>query len=330
MKVPPALVATARCLWQWEWQRLMDGLAPADSAGNFQRRPSQFSGAALTPLVEQAINSQGKLCLIVGRSCPWAHRAWLVWSLRDLKELIELVIVEPDPKGGRWVFKEPKFGCYALTELYQLCNADGSSRATVPVLLDSGDANHSAKILNNESAEIIEILNLLPPLKNSLDFSSASNFELVKNLSDLMQHNVNDGVYRCGFARNQSAYDQAEHKLFSTLKKLDEALTNQGPWLGGTNLSFADVRLFPTLIRWEQVYAPLFACSRFPLFMFPAIWAWRAKFFDLPGVAPTCSPAAWRQDYFGSLFPLHPSHIIPAGPESIKELRILVNATIKP
>ncbi|MFS6818872.1 hypothetical protein AAF134_06265 [Synechococcus lacustris Tous-12m] len=89
----------------------------------------------------------GRLQLIVGRSCPWAHRAWLVWRLRQLEPSVQLLIVEPDPKAGRWVFPEPRFGCNSLAELYQLCGAKSNARATVPLLLNPGDG--FAKSFNN-------------------------------------------------------------------------------------------------------------------------------------------------------------------------------------
>ena len=92
----------------------------------------------------------------------------------------------------------------------------------------------------------------------------------------------------------------------------------------------ADSRLFPTLIRWGQVYAPLFRCIRPPLLSVPALWAWRARFCSLPGVLDTCYPAAWRRDYFGALFPLNPSLIVPAGPSSSEELFALIQASMKP
>jgi putative glutathione S-transferase len=130
-------------------------------------------------------------------------------------------------------------------------------------------------------------------------------------------------VYRCGFARHQAAYDRAEAALFAALEAAEAALAAPaaGPWLCGEALTLADVQLFPTLIRLELVYAPLFGVSRRPLWQFPALWQWRRRFFALPGVADCCFAEAWRADYFGSLFPLHPSGIVPAGPD----LATLVN-----
>jgi len=315
MPVPPQLVASVRCFWQWQWQRLMDGLARADAEGNFSRRPSQFSG---TPKLEP--RPQRPL-LIVGRSCPWAHRAWLVWSLRQLAGSIELVVVEPDPEAGRWIFAEPLLGCKALIDLYALCGASAQQRATVPVLLDVAPGPGSApRIICNESADLVQLLNRWPLPAGSTasppDFAPPALAAASDAWSARLQDTVNDGVYRCGFARNQVAYHRAETALFEVLQELETALSSDSrPWLCGAQITLADLRLFPTLIRWEQVYAPLFGCSRKPLWMFPALWAWRARLYALPGVAATCFPEAWRRDYFGALFPLHPSTIVPAGPD---------------
>ena len=316
---PPQLVASVRCVWQWQWQRLMDGLARADADGNFSRRPSQFSGSAsLEP-------SPTRPLLIVGRSCPWAHRAWLVWSLRQLAGAIELVVVEPDPEAGRWVFTEPLLGCQALLDLYALSGASAQQRATVPVLLDAGlpaasGPGPAPRIICNESADLMPLLNRWPLPAGSTasppDFAPPGLAAASHAWGERLQHAVNDGVYRCGFARNQAAYHRAESALFEVLEDLETSLTSDSrPWLCGDQITLADLRLFPTLIRWEQVYAPLFGCSRKPLWMFPALWAWRARLYGLPGVAATCFPDAWRRDYFGALFPLHPSGIVPAGPD---------------
>jgi putative glutathione S-transferase len=171
--------------------------------------------------------------------------------------------------------------------------------------------------LVNESARLIELLNGWPG--DGPDLWPAAQREAIERWRERLQSSVNDGVYRCGFARNQSAYDEAEAELFNTLEALEETLRAGAAagesWLCGAEPSLADVVLFPTLIRLELVYAPLFGCSRRPLWQFPALAQWRARFFALPGVAATCFPEAWRRDYFGSLFPLNPSGIIPAGPD---------------
>ncbi len=307
------MVQAARGLWHWQWQQLMGGLGPADAEGNYRRPTAPF--AATPPLPADAAEP-GAHVLIVGRSCPWAHRAWLVWSLRQLAGSVSLLVVEPDPAAGRWRFSEAFEGCSALAELYRRSGAERGVRATVPALY----SRSQGRILVNESARLIELLNRWPAPDGAPDLEPAAQRQATAAWRERLQHSVNDGVYRCGFARNQAAYDRAESALFASLEAAEAALLGlgeppTGPWLGGPQPSLADVQLFPTLIRLELVYAPLFSVSRKPLWQLPGLWRWRRRFFQLPGVAATCWPEAWRRDYFGALFPLHPSGIVPAGPE---------------
>lgn len=310
MPLPAALVRTARCLWQGQWLTLMGGLGPADDQGRYRRPDPAFGERPSVPADAGAASGH---VLILGRSCPWAHRAWLTWTLRRLADSIDLVVAEPDPASGRWRFPIPFAGCDTLPELYRASGSAPGAPTTVPALY----SRSQGRILVNESARLIELLNDWPGA--GPDLWPAAQREGIERWRERLQGSVNDGVYRCGFARNQAAYDEAEAELFSTLEALEEQL-HRGlaageAWLCGAALSLADVVLFPTLIRLELVYAPLFGCSRRPLWQFPALAGWRARFFALPGVAATCFPEAWRRDYFGSLFPLHPSGIIPAGPD---------------
>ena len=262
--------------------------------------------------------------MIVGRSCPWAHRAWLVWQLRGLQSSIELLVVEPDPAAGHWRFVEPFLGCRTLPELYRRCGADPSQRATVPVLAEPA----SDRVVVGESARLMELLNQWPAPAEAADLNPQPLAAAIDHWRQQLQHAVNDGVYRCGFARNQAAYDRAETALFTVLDQLEASLAvaGGGPWLCGEQLSLADVQLFPTLIRLELVYAPLFGVSRRPLWQYPQLWRWRQRFYGLPGVAGSCCDQAWRRDYFGALFPLHPSGIVPGG----AELATLVQAQLQP
>ena len=288
----------------------MKGLGPADAEGNYRRPTGAFN--ALPPLPHDAALA-GAHVLIVGRSCPWAHRAWLVWSLRQLLPLVDLVVVEPDPQAGRWTFVEPFEGCRTLAELYRRSGASPDQRATVPALY----SRSQRQIVVSESARLIELLNRWPqaPGMAPIDLEPADQSATTARWRERLQHTVNDGVYRCGFARTQAAYDRADAELFATLGALEQDLAESpGAWLSGPSLSLADVVLFPTLIRFELVYAPLFGCSRLPLWQLPALWQWRRRFFELPGVVETCWPEAWQRDYFGALFPLRPSGIVPAGP----------------
>ncbi|MEB3171855.1 MAG: glutathione S-transferase C-terminal domain-containing protein [Synechococcaceae cyanobacterium] len=308
MPPPAALVQSARCLWRGQWRALMGGLGPADAQGRYRRPAPAF--AALPPLPEDAA-AAGAHQLIVGRSCPWAHRAWLVWRLRGLEPAIEPVVVEPDPAAGRWRFPSAFAGCHTLRELYRRSGAAADAPATVPALW----SQRQQRLVLNESARLIELLDLWPAADGAPRLNPPELRPAIDAWRERLQGTVNDGVYRCGFARTQAAYDEAEAELFASLEAVEAELAARGPWLCGERLTLADVVLFPTLIRLELVYAPLFGVSRRPLWQLPALWEWRRRFFSLPGVATTCFAEAWRADYFGALFPLHPSGIVPAGPD---------------
>ena len=318
MAIPPVLVKTARCGWNWQWLQLMGGLGPADHEGNYRRPAGDHPTATLPAQPLEGRGRDHRARLILGRSCPWAHRTWLVHTLRQLGESLDLLMAKADHQGGRWQLDPPWRNCSTLLELYRHCGSPLSHRATVPVLVDPLEQ----RILGNESSQLVELLNRWPAAADAPDLAPADLGTAIAEWQKLLQGNVNDGVYRCGFARNQTAYNQAESALFAALEEVERSLGSRGPWLCGDRLTLADLRLFPTLIRWESVYAPLFGCSRKQLWQLPNIWRWRQQLLALPGVMATCDAEAWRQDYFGALFPLNPGGIVPAGPE----LSTLVNS----
>ena len=318
MAIPPVLVKTARCGWNWQWLQLMGGLGPADHEGNYRRPAGDHPTATLPAQPLEGRGRDHRARLILGRSCPWAHRTWLVHTLRQLGESLELLMAKADHQGGRWQLDPPWRNCSTLLELYRHCGSPPSHRATVPVLVDPLEQ----RILGNESSQLVELLNRWPAAADAPDLAPADLGTAIAEWQELLQGNVNDGVYRCGFARNQTAYNRAESALFAALEEVERSLGSRGPWLCGDRLTLADLRLFPTLIRWESVYAPLFGCSRKQLWQLPNIWRWRQQLLALPGVMATCDAEAWRQDYFGALFPLNPGGIVPAGPE----LSTLVNS----
>ena len=296
----------------------MGGLGPADNEGNYRRPAGDHPSATLPAQPLEGRGSEDRARLILGRSCPWAHRTWLVHTLRQLGESLDLLMAKADHQGGRWQLDPPWRNCSTLLELYRHCGSPPSHRATVPVLVDPLEQ----RILGNESSQLVELLNRWPAAADAPDLAPADLGTAIAEWQELLQGNVNDGVYRCGFARNQTAYNQAESALFAALEEVERSLGSRGPWLCGDRLTLADLRLFPTLIRWESVYAPLFGCSRKQLWQLPNIWRWRQQLLALPGVMATCDAEAWRQDYFGALFPLNPGGIVPAGPE----LSTLVNS----
>ena len=324
MAVPPLVVATAREAWRWQWRQLMQGLGPADATGRYVRPPSDRLEVTIPDSKALHKRSQTERPrLVIGRSCPWAHRTWLVHRLRRLEGSLSLLMATADHRAGRWSLEPTWLGCSSLLELYRHCGTPPHHRATVPALIDPGDSpSLSPQLLGNDSAALSEALNRWPGGENAPDLAPADLVPAIETWHALLQPAVNDGVYKCGFARTQQAYDEASDALFDALAQVETALQQEGPWLCGEQLTIADVRLFPTLVRWELVYAPLFGCTAKPLWMFPALWRWRQHFHALPGVADTCDGEAWQTDYFGALFPLNPGGIVPAGPD----LSTLVNS----
>tara|TARA_Y100001968_G_scaffold22414_1_gene17682 strand:+ start:2023 stop:3003 length:981 start_codon:yes stop_codon:yes gene_type:complete len=320
MSLPPIIVHAAKSVWHWQWNQLMNGLAPSDKDGNYLRPISQKLNAIVPSKEDINQRSSEQLPrLIVGRSCPWAHRTWLVYKLRNLDNSLKLLIAKADHNEGLWKIDPSWMGCKSLIDIYKLCATPPHHRATVPALVDPGGSNNKRpQLLGNESAQLVEALNKWPSQNIVPNLYPKELEKEINEWQNLLQYSVNNGVYRCGFARNQAAYNNASDELFDALNKLDQHLSYKGPWICGDSLTIADIRLFPTLVRWEAIYSPLFGCSKEPLWAFPNLCNWRKRFFYLPEVAETCDINAWRNDYFGALFPLRPNNIIPNGPDLAK------------
>ena len=206
-------------------------------------------------------------------------------------------------------------GCIRLSDLYKKANKKIIFRATLPLLISF--VKDEVNILSNESSQIIKLL-------NSIKIRSKYKILTIKDCNqkflDLINNNINDGVYKCGFARNQSAYENASQNLFAAINAVENLLQkSRGDWIFGEELTYADIYLFPTLIRWELIYSKLFKCTEKELSSFAKIIEWRLKFFKLPNVNRTCLENEWKKDYYKALFPLNPNQIIPVLP-SLKEI----------
>lgn len=172
-------------------------------------------------------------------------------------------------------------------------------------------------IVNNESAEIIEILNAefnQYSTHPDLDLAPIALQDSIEQWNDVIYQTVNNGVYRCGFAQTQAAYNLAHRELFATLDRIEELLATQA-YLCGELLTLADIRLFTTLIRFDLVYYTLFKCNRRRIQDYPQLQAYLEKIYHRPGVAATCNFATILADYYGNLFPLNPGGIIPQLPD---------------
>ena len=307
--LPPGLIVrTGKFVWNTMWHAMMSQMAPRSKEGAYVRPESEFRSRAIAP-------EPNRYFLIVGMSCPWAHRTLITRTLKGLTEAINVFTVYPSTDEGRWLIEsdqtEPLLeGCHALADLYARCSPGYKGRATVPVLVD----RESKTIVNNESADIIELLNSeFKSLASGPDLYPKAMRTQIDALNEKIYSTVNNGVYRCGFAQTQGAYEQAVGELFTTLDELDARLKGQR-YLLGSELTLADVRLFTTLIRFDVAYYGLFKCDRSRIADYPNLSAYLRDIYQLPGIAQTCDIDAVKRDYYGNLFPLNPGGIVPIGP----------------
>ncbi|WP_019499050.1 glutathione S-transferase family protein [Pseudanabaena sp. PCC 6802] len=310
---PKPLIKLVRFGWTSLWRVMMSNLAPRDRSGAYIRPTTQFRDRISSDTDNPYQPATGRYHLYVGMSCPWAHRTLVVRALKGLEDTISISTVSPSPESGGWIFDRVEEGCRSLADLYELAQPGYTGRCTVPVLWDK----QTKKIVNNESAEIIVILNseLNQFAKHpDLDLYPVELREQIDCLNDKIYHAVNNGVYRCGFAQTQSAYNLACRELFATLDELDELLGQQS-YLCGDRLTLADIRLFTTLFRFDIAYYGLFKCNLRRIQDYPHLSVYLRALYRLPGVASTCDLESVKRDYYGNLFPLNPGGIIPLGPD---------------
>lgn len=313
--------------------RLVDGrwhtgeLTTASARGEFVRAASAFrdwidgtegipEGAARLPAVG------GRYRLYVAWACPWAHRTLLVRALYGLEDALPVGVVAPEMLGFGWAFDaehpDPFYGHAYLRDVYTHSEPRCTSKVTVPVLFDA----ERERIVSNESSEIIRML--AGPLARAAGSAAApfAGFDLrpqalraeIDAWNDRIYETVNNGVYRCGFARSQEAYDDALHALFDTLDALEARLSTQR-WIVGNTFTEADLRLFPTLYRFVPVYQGHFKCSLRDLRAdYPALWAWVRDVYQLPKVASTVNLEETRRHYYYSHDSVNPHRIVPPGP----------------
>ncbi len=307
------IVKTGKFVWTTMWQIMMSQLAPRNQTGEYLRPQSQFRNYLSTQPENPYQPAANRYRLYVGMGCPWAHRTLVTRALKGLEEAISISVVYPSPDAGIWVLSEPELGCNTVPELYQLASPGYKGRSTVPILWDE----ETKTIVNNESAEIIEILNAeFNQFAQHPDFNlyPAELKERIDGWNEKIYHSVNNGVYRCGFAQTQQAYDLASKELFSTLDEIDDVLTTSR-YLCGDRPTLADVRLFTTLFRFDIVYYGLFKCNLRRIADYKNLSAYLKDLYQLPGVPKTCDLESVKRDYYGNLFPLNPGGIIPLGPD---------------
>lgn len=299
------------------------------SGGKFVRSESQFRNW-ITPDGHPGPTGSGgfeaeagRYHLYVSLACPWAHRTLIMRTLKGLEEMISVSVVDALMLEQGWTFNNPDenspagtgdtlYGLEYLHQVYSKAQPDYTGRVTVPVLWDKKQQT----IVNNESSEIIRMLN------SAFDHLGAKDGDYypqtlqgeIDAVNDWIYPNINNGVYRAGFATSQAAYDEAVEVLFAALDKAEERLSQQR-YLAGNQITEADIRLFTTLVRFDPVYVSHFKCDRKMIAEYPALSGYLRELYQLPGVAETTNIEHIRHHYFASHLMINPTGIIPVGPE---------------
>jgi len=282
------------------------------TGGRFVRKEAQFrhvigEGGEFSP-------QAGRYHLYVSLACPWAHRTLIFRKLKGLEALIDVSVVHPHMLEHGWSFQfgaEPLYGFDHAHQLYTKSEANYSGRVTVPILWDK----ESSRIVNNESSDIIRIFNSAfdDLTGNDLDFYPEPLRVQIDALNELVYANINNGVYRCGFATTQEAYDEAYDNLFAVLDELETCLDKQR-YLVGEVVTEADWRLFTTLIRFDAVYFSHFKCNQRRIYDYPNLFAYMCDLYQTEGVAETVDLWHIKQHYYYSHESINPTRIVPKGP----------------
>jgi putative glutathione S-transferase len=280
------------------------------TGGAFVRPESAFRDWVSNEKEASFPPAKGRYQLYVARSCPWAHRTLVVRALKGLEKAIAVFYAAPDMFENGWQFNGG--GIRYLYELYAKARPDYTGRVTVPVLWDS----KTGRIVNNESSEIIRMLNRefdAFATRKLDDLYPANLRKQIDRVNDRVYRTVNNGVYRAGFATAQDKYEQAVTELFSTLDWLEKRLARRR-WLCGERFTEADVRLFTTLVRFDAVYYSHFKCNLRRLIDYPRLWRYTRRIYALPGVAHTVDLGEIKAHYYRSMKHINPTQIVPKGP----------------
>ncbi|PIW50302.1 MAG: glutathione-dependent reductase [Zetaproteobacteria bacterium CG12_big_fil_rev_8_21_14_0_65_54_13] len=295
---------------------MMDGHWEIDD-GRWAAKDGQFHRAESTfhcPFSDGGFTAEkNRYRLYVSLACPWAHRTLIMRKLKGLESIIPVTIVHPHMLENGWQFDtpEPLYGFTHLHQLYSLADPHYCGRVTVPVLWD----RQQQTIISNESAEIIRIFNTAfnALTADTSDYYPEPLRAEINTINSYIYDNINNGVYRCGFATTQAAYDEAFDALFAALDRVEAKLAAQR-YLVGNCITEADIRLFTTLIRFDAVYVGHFKCNRNRIVDMPNLSNYLRDIYQQPGIAETVSLEHIKQHYYYSHASINPTRIVPNGP----------------
>lgn len=307
-------------VWQDKWYDT------ASTGGHFQRQQSVFrnwvtADGKAGPSGEGGFQAEaGRYHLYVSLACPWAHRTLIMRALKGLESMVSVDVVHPHMAEEGWTFATDFPGATGdrvngkarLYEIYLQAKPDFSGRVTVPVLWD----RRQGTIVSNESSEIIRMFNeAFDDLgAREGDYYPPALVEIIDTVNARVYEDVNNGVYKAGFATRQAAYETAYTDLFDALDWLDDKLGRQ-LYLAGPPLTEADIRLFTTLVRFDAVYYSHFKCNKRRIDDYPNLSNYLRALYQSPGVRETVDMDHIKHHYYGSHRQINPTGIVPLGPE---------------
>jgi putative glutathione S-transferase len=261
----------------------------------------------------------GRYHLYVCLACPWSHRTVIVRMLKGLEDVVGMSEIHPFRDERGWAFPGGRFsddvnGFSFLSEAYEATAPGYDGRVSVPVLWD----RETGRIVSNESADIVRMLNAEFDEwgEASVDLYPQELRAEIDELDDYIYDNVNNAVYRAGFAGSQASYERAYRSVFDALPKLEARLASRR-YLTGDRITEADWRLFVTLVRFDAVYHTHFRCNGSRIMDHPNLWGYTRDLYQQPGVAETVRMDEIKVHYYTTHDSLNPSRIIPAGPEGL-------------
>lgn len=305
-------------VWQDQWY---DTKA---TGGKFVRTEAKFrnwitADGSAGPSGEGGFKAEAdRYHLYLSMACPWAHRTLIFRSLKGLEGLISVDFVHPDMMDKGWTFEtdgpaqgDSLFGSQFAHQIYTRAEPEMTGRVTVPILWDK----KQGKIVSNESSEIIRMFNSAfnGITGNSDDYWPTELQAEIEEVNARIYSDINNGVYKSGFATTQEAYSDAVIKLFETLDWVEDRLSKQR-YLIGDRLTEADWRLFTTLVRFDSVYVQHFKCNRNRIVDLPNLWGFTRELYQIDGVAQTVHMDHIVRHYHYSHNSINPNRIIPINP----------------
>jgi putative glutathione S-transferase len=299
-----------------EW--VTDAYESTDDEGEFDRQETSFRDWIEPDSNAEFPAEPGRYHLYVSYACPWAHRTLLTRALRGLEDTISVDVVDPYREDDGWQFTPEKEGTTPdtvngfdyLRETYVAADPDFTGRVTVPVLWDK----EKETIVNNESEEVMRMLDTaFEEYANDATLYPEGYRDEIDDTIDAIYEPINNGVYRAGFAGTQEAYEDAVSDLFDALDHWEDVLSEQR-YLCGDVLTEADVCMFTTLIRFDDVYHTHFKCNVRKISEYPNLWNYLKELYQLPGVAETVNMDHIREHYYRTHPDVNPKRIVAVGP----------------